>query len=172
MIRGAGLAALALLCAGPALAQATVSGLFAPATQSDIATVQGQIPTVATTTPTCIADTASIGTAMNQFAPANHTHCSKIRKQRVTGVATSSYAWTYPTAFPAGVVPVCQALVEDPSASTSDSYNVQVSGVPTNTQATFRIIRQSTGLLALLTGALSINPTPGNINLHLSCFEP
>lgn len=144
-----------------------------------ISAVQASIPTVSTTTPTCISDTAAIGTNMNQFAPANHTHCSKIRKLRVVGVTTASYTWTnYQNAagtalpFTAGVIPICQATVEDPANSANDSYNVEIAGVPSATSATFRIIRQTVGLLSLLTGALSLNSTPGTVNLHLTCFEP
>jgi len=44
--------------------------------------------------------------------------------------------------------------------------------VPTNTQCVFQIGRISSGLLSLLLGALSINPTAAIINLHLSALEP
>lgn len=168
------LIATGLILATPALAQnayppVDVSSLVTP---DQLAAVASMVPTMATTSPTCIADNASVGAAVNQFSPANHTHCSKIRKYRAVAVTTATYAWTYPTAFTTGIVPVCQAIVEDPANSANDSYNVEIAGVPTATSATFRIIRQSTGLLSLLTGALSINPTPGNVNLHLTCFEP
>lgn len=170
------LLAVALLAGSPALAQVAFPGAFVDttnlATKSDIAALQAAMPTVSTATPTCIADSAAVGTITNQFAPANHTHCSKIRKARITGVNTATYTWTYPVAFTAGVVPVCQAIVEDPANSATDVYNAQIGGAPTSTAAVFRITRQTTGLLALPTGALAINPTPGNVNLHLTCFEP
>jgi hypothetical protein len=130
------------------------------------------IPVATSATPTGVADASQQGANPKMFEPAGHVHASKARKQRVTGVNTATYTWTFPTAFGAGVVPICNAIVEDPANSATDSYNVQISGVPTNTQVTYRIIRQSSGLLSLLLGALSLNPTPGTINLHCSALEP
>lgn len=138
----------------------------------DVAALKVAMPVMATAVPPGVSDAGTAGAATNQFAGAGHTHASKTRKQRVTGVTTATYAWTYPTAFAVGVVPIVNGLVEDPANVASDSYNIQIVGVPTNTSCAFRIIRQTTGLLALLTGALSLNPTPGSVNLHLEAFEP
>jgi hypothetical protein len=58
------------------------------------------------------------------------------------------------------------------AAGTTDLFNVQLIGVPTNTKCTFQINRVSSGLLSLLTGALSINPTAVPVTLHLIALEP
>lgn len=137
-----------------------------------IAPVQASIPTMATATPPGVADSGTAGSNANQFTGPSHTHASKARKQRVTGVATATYVWTFPSAFGVGVVPICNGIVEDPANSATDSYNVQMVGAPSATQATFRIVRQTSGLFGLLLGAIGFNSTPGNVNLHLSALEP
>ncbi len=85
--------------------------------------------------------------------------------------AASTYTWTYPTPFPAGVTPMCNAIAQVASGNT-DLFNVQIVGTPTNTQCVFQINRVSAGLLALLLGALSLNPTPAAITLHMWAVEP
>lgn len=133
--------------------------------------VQALIPQPATSTPPGVSDSGTAGSAA-PYARADHTHASKARKQIVTmGSAATTYAWTYPTAFAAGVVPVVSAIVQVPTGNT-DLFNVQVMGVPTNTGCVFQINRVSGGLLALLTGALSINPTPIAATLHMLALEP
>lgn len=129
------------------------------------------IPQPATTMPPGVADSGALGTD-TRYALANHTHASKARKQRVTGITTATYTWTYPTPFTAGVTPIVQAIAEDPANSAVDLYNVQVIGVPTATSCQFRISRLTSGLFALLLGAIGFNVTPGNINLHCIALEP
>jgi hypothetical protein len=129
------------------------------------------VPLPAQTMPPGVADSGALGT-VQRYALENHTHASKARKQIVTmGSAASTYTWVYPTAFGAGVVPVCSAIVQV-SAGNQDLFNVQLSGVPTNTQCTFQINRVSAGLLSLLLGALSLNPTPVAATLHMIALEP
>lgn len=129
------------------------------------------IPQPATTMPPGVSDVGSIGTD-SKYALANHTHASKARKQIVTmGSAASTYTWVYPTAFGNGVVPICSAIVQV-SAGNQDLFNVQISGVPTNSQCTFQINRVSSGLLSLLLGALALNPTPVAATLHMIALEP
>lgn len=130
------------------------------------------IPTMATTAPPGVSDTGAPGTATNEYAGKFHTHASKARKQIIVmGSASTTYVWTYPVPFAAGVVPVCNGIAQVPNGTT-DLFNVQLMGTPTNTQATFQINRVSAGLLALLVGALSINPTPIAATLHLTALEP
>ena len=129
------------------------------------------IPTPATTMPPGVSDSGAVGSA-SPYARADHTHASKARKQIVTmPSAGMTFAWTYPTAFASGVVPIVSAIVQVPNGNT-DLYNVQVMGAPTNIGCVFQINRVSTGLLALLTGALSINPTPIAATLHMLALEP
>lgn len=155
------------------MAEINAAGLAQPAVKAivDQAIAALNIPTPAASTPPSVADAGAAGT-QTPYARADHTHASKARKQRVTGVNAATYKWTFGTPFGAGVVPICNAIVEDPANSASDSYNVQIVGVPTNTDVTFRVVRQSSGLLSLLLGALSFNPTPGTVNLHCIALEP
>lgn len=133
--------------------------------------VAALIPQPASNMPPGVADTGTPGSA-TPYARGDHTHASKARKQRVTGVATATYTWVYPTPFANGVVPICNAIVEDPADSSIDSYNAQIVGVPTATQCVFRLKRQTSGLFGLLTGALGFNPNAGNVNLHCTALEP
>lgn len=135
------------------------------------ATLESTMPTAASSVPPAVGDAGALGSAV-AFARGDHTHASKVRKQRVTGINAATYAWTYPVAFAAGVVPIVQAIAEDPSNSASDCYNIQVVGAPTATQTLFRIIRQTSGLFGLLLGAIGFNSTPGTINLNLIALEP
>lgn len=135
------------------------------------AAVQALIPQPASSMPPSVADTGAKGTSP-QYALADHTHASKARKQIVTmGSAATTYVWTYPVAFGAGVIPICNAIVQV-AAGNQDLFNVQILGTPTNTQCTFQINRVSAGLLSLLLGALSINPTPVAATLHMIALEP
>lgn len=129
------------------------------------------IPQPSTTMPPGVSDSGSVG-SNQRYALADHTHASRARKQRVLGVSTATYVWVYPSPFSTGVIPICNGIAEDPTDNANDSYNLQIAGVPTNTQCTFRIKRQSSGLLGLLLGAISFNPTPGTINIHCSALEP
>lgn len=129
------------------------------------------IPQPATVMPPGVADNGAVGND-SRYALANHTHASKARKQRLTmPSASATYTWTYPVAFDAGVVPIVSAIVQVASGN-QDLFNVQVVGTPTNTQCTFQINRVSAGLLSLLLGALSINPTPVAATLHMIALEP
>lgn len=133
--------------------------------------VQSLIPQPATTMPPGVNDSGAVGTG-TKYALENHTHASKARKQLLTmPSASTTYTWTYPTAFNVGTVPIVSAIVQVASGN-QDLFNVQVVGAPTNTQCTFQINRVSSGLLSLLTGALSINPTPVAATLHCIALEP
>ena len=136
----------------------------------DVQAIQDSIPRPSTAMPPSVADSGMVGTD-TRYALANHTHASKARKQiKIMPSAASTYVWVYPTAFDAGVVPVLNAIVQVP-AGTADLFNVQVVGTPSNTQATFQINRVSSGLLSLVAGALSVNPTPIAATLHLIALE-
>jgi len=129
------------------------------------------VPLPATNTPPGVADTGAKGSTL-RYALEDHTHASKARKQIVVmPSAATTYTWTYPTAFGAGVVPIVSAIVQVANGNT-DLFNVQIMGAPTNTQCTFQINRVSAGLLSLLLGALSINPTPVAATLHCIALEP
>lgn len=137
-----------------------------------LAEAQALVPQPAASAPPGVSDSGSRGSMQQQFAMADHTHASKARKQIVTmGSAATTYTWVYPVAFSAGVVPVVSGIVQV-AAGNQDLFNVQIIGTPTNTQCTFQINRVSAGLLALLLGALSINPNPVAATLHMIALEP
>lgn len=129
------------------------------ASQDQLDALRDTIPLSATTMPPGVADTGAQGAA-ERYARADHTHASKARKEiKLMPSATATYVWVYPVPFAPGTVPICNAIV-------------QVMGVPTNTQVTFQINRVSSGLLALLTGALALNPNPVAATLHMLALEP
>lgn len=129
------------------------------------------VPKPATAMPPGVSDNGSVGTD-SRYALADHTHASKARKQIVTmGSAASTYVWVYPIAFASGVVPIVSGIVQVASGN-QDLFNVQIIGSPTNTQCTFQINRVSGGLLAVLLGALSLNPTPVAATIHMIALEP
>lgn len=127
------------------------------------------LPQPATLASPGVADASVVGVA-SPYARMDHTHASKARKT-ISAVSASTYTWTYPTAFGAGVVPICNAIAQVASGTT-DLVNVQVQGTPTNTQCTFQITRYSQGLVGLVTGVLSVNSTPFSGSLHCIAFEP
>lgn len=124
-------------------------------------------PTTTSSGPPAVSDSGDNGTTPLLYAKADHTHASKVRKERKLGISTATMTWTYPTPFASGIVPVCQAIVEDPNNVATDSYNVQVVGTPTNTSCVFRIIRTSVVL-----GVLGLNATPGTVNIHAVALQP
>ena len=142
------------------------------------ATIPGGVPTLeqlnallplATTVPPAVSDTGAVG-GTSSVAPGDHTHPSKARKQRVA-VSTALFTWTFPTAFSAGVVPICNGIAESPG--TTDLINVQIEGTPTNTQCVFRITRYGQSVASLLgLTVLALNTSPATIMLHATAFQP
>lgn len=138
---------------------------------SDHANMLAMIPQPGSAVPPGVTDSGAVGSTV-PYARADHTHASKARKQIIVmPSAATTYSWVFPTPFAAGVTPIVSAIVQVPSGNT-DLFNVQVMGAPTNTGCVFQINRVSSGLLALLTGALSVNPTPIAATLHMLALEP
>lgn len=144
------------------------TSLNSKASQSALDAAVSSIPAPANAMPPAVSDSGAEG-AQARYAREDHTHASKVRKGKAS-VAAATYPWTYPTPFAAGVSPIVIGMAQ--SASGTDLFNVQLDGTPTNTGCTFRINRVSPGLLGLLLGALSINPTPASITLHMLALEP
>jgi len=128
-------------------------------------------PQPAQAAPPGVTDTGAQGT-INRYAMENHTHASKARKAIAPVTNSTTYTWTYPTAFGAGVVPICNGIAQT-AAGVTDLINVQIQGVPTNTQCTFVITRYQQSLASLLgLTILSLNTGGFTGNLHLIAFEP
>lgn len=150
----------------------TVGGLSTAlnfkASQSALDAVAATIPAAASAAPPAVTDASAKGAETTKYALADHTHAGKSRMARVA-CNTATLTWTFDPPFAAGVVPGCFGMAEKAG---TDLFNVQLDGLPTNTSAVFRVNRVSSGLLSLLLGALSINPTPASIFLHLFAREP
>lgn len=148
----------------PGVSQQQVAAMIAPYA------LASSVPTPASSAPPAVAVASAAGSDTAQYATADHTHASKTRRMVQAIPAASTYTWTYPTPFAAGVVPMVNAIAQVPSGTT-DLFNLQVVGTPTNTSCVFQVNRVSAGLLALLLGALSINPNPSAITLHMWAVE-
>lgn len=129
-------------------------------------------PSPSDTIPPGVSDSGALGNDM-RYALANHTHASRVRKWTVainSNVVT--YTWIYPTAFPNGVVPVCNGIAQT-APGVTDLVNIQIEGTPTNTQCVFRVTRYSQSFLSLLgINILGLNTSALPISLHMVALEP
>lgn len=92
------------------------------------------------------------------------------QKIRVQTAADGTYTYTYPIGYPAGYIPRLSAIVEATSGST-DVINIQVDGVPTNTQAKFRVTRTQQSVVSLI--GLTILSIPASVGvqwIHIEVF--
>lgn len=90
----------------------------------------------------------------------------------VTTTTAGTYTWTYPNAYASGVVPIVQSLAQGASGSTN-VVNVQLDGVPTNTQAKFRVTLTQLSVVSLIgLTILSVPTSPGAIVLHVEALAP
>ena len=94
------------------------------------------------------------------------------RAARVTTNAAGTYTWTYPTAFPSGVVPVISAIAEGPNPAGGVEVHVQLVGTPTNTQCTIQVMRTSAITVSLLGLTILQVATSVATNVHLFAVEP
>lgn len=130
-------------------------------------------PAPAIAAPPGVTDGSALGTMDAGYAMGNHTHASKARKAIQAITASGLFTWTFPTAFGAGVVPVCNAIAIC-TAGTTSLVNVQQEGDATSTQVTFRVTVYQQSVVALL--GLTILSTaaspPAGTKLSLLGFEP
>jgi len=127
----------------------------------------GLIPTAGTTTPPVIQESGVIGADM-QYARADHTHASNLRRGRQQCATDGSLTWVFDPPFAPGVVPRINALAET-GVGVTDVVNIQVEGTPTNTQAVLRVTRTSRSVVALI--GLTILSIPGSVGatwVHMS----
>ncbi|MET0373994.1 MAG: hypothetical protein ABW128_07015 [Rhizorhabdus sp.] len=122
--------------------------------------------------PPCISDVSAAGTAGTmQFAPFNHTHCSKARKSILTSAADGTVTFNY-SATPFTNPPVCAAVAEV-AAGVTDVINVQIVGTPTINSASFLVNRTQRSVVSLIgLTVLSIPAQPGVTKVHAICLEP
>lgn len=130
------------------------------------------VPAPSNITPPAVADSSATGTQAGMYALANHTHASKVRKERVLSAADGTITWTYSTPFGAGVTPRCFAVAEV-AAGITDVVNVQVVDTPTNTTCKFLVNRTNRSAVALLgLTILSVPSSPGATWVHVCALEP
>ncbi len=126
------------------------------------------VPQPATGTPPDIASTGEKGSTPMQYALANHTHASRLRRARLQSASDGSLTWTFSPPFDVGVIPTIQAIAET-GVGVQDVVNVQIEGVPTNTSVTVRVTRTQRSVVALL--GLTILSIPGSVGatwVHLT----
>lgn len=128
------------------------------------------VPQPSDLTPPAVADSGAKGANL-MYALADHTHASKVRKERLQSAADGTITWTYSTPFAAGVVPRCFAVAEVASGVT-DVVNVQVIDAPTNTQCKFLVNRTNRTVVSLLgLTILSVPSQPGVTWVHCCALE-
>lgn len=140
--------------------------------QASLDALAATIPLPSSTMPPGVADSGTVGTSP-RYALADHTHAAKVRKS-VAAIQSNvgTYTWTYPTAFAAGVAPLCNGIAQT-AAGITDLINIQIEGTPTNTQCVFRITRYSQSFLSLLgINILGFNTAAIPISIHMTAFEP
>lgn len=129
------------------------------------------IPLPADFSPPSVADASVTGADTLMFALADHTHASKVRRERVQCLADGTLLWTFSSPFGAGVVPRCFAVAEVANTIT-DVVNVQVIDTPTNSQCKFLVNRTVRSVVALLgLTILSVPTAPGVIWVHVCAIE-
>ncbi len=143
-----------------------------PASQAALDSLASQIPQPASISPPAVADSSALGTPQGLYALANHTHASKVRRERVQCAADGTLTWTFSTPFGAGVVPRCFAVAEVATGVT-DVVNVQVVDTPTNTQCKFLVNRTNRSVVSLIgLTVLSVPTQPGVTWVHVVAIEP
>lgn len=129
------------------------------------------VPQPSNVAPPSVQDASALGINQN-YALADHTHASKVRRERVVSNTDGTFTWTYSTPFGAGVVPRCFGVAEVP-AGVTDVVNVQVVDTPTNTQCKFLVNRTNRSVVALIgLTILSVPSSPGATPIHVCALEP
>lgn len=129
------------------------------------------VPLPANTAPPSVQDLSSLGSSQ-LYALADHTHASKLRRDRLQCNADGTLTWTYPTPFANGVIPRCAGCAEV-AAGITDVVNVQVVDTPTNTQCKFLVNRTNKSVVSLIgLTVLSVPASVGATWIHLFAFEP
>lgn len=94
-------------------------------------------------------------------------------RRAIITYAGADFTWTYPTAFPAGTVPVISAVVV---GRTTDNglLNCQIVGDPTNTSCRVRVNNVANSSVSLL-GIVNLNlfsQAPSGVKVHLVAYLP
>lgn len=98
---------------------------------------------------------------------------AEMPRRAILTYAGADLTWTYPTAFPAGVVPIIEALAA-PAATSTALFNVQLVGDPTNTSCKLRINTIPAASVSLL-GLVNLNlfqQAPSGVKVHLTARAP
>lgn len=96
-----------------------------------------------------------------------------IQRTRVQTNTAGLAAWTFPSAYGAGVVPVIEVVAEGPSDNSSEVV-AQLEGVPTNTGASVRATRSipTDITVGIVTYRLPVLTTAGATYVHIIASAP
>jgi hypothetical protein len=124
-------------------------------------------------TPPAISSDGAVGLQSTAYARADHTHPSKLRRAKIVTAADGTVTWTFSPPFDVGVVP-CVLAIAETATGVTDVVNVQLEGVPTNTQAVLRVNRTQRSVVALI--GLTVLSVPagsvGATTIHAAAFAP
>lgn len=96
------------------------------------------------------------------------------QRARLATASDGTITWTFATPFAAGVVPNVTHIAEAPTsgANSNANINVQLIGVPTNTQARVKVNVQTNTLSVVGLSVTAFTATPAGIVVHLSATAP
>lgn len=109
-------------------------------------------------------------------APGKDGKDAEMPRRSILTYAGADLTWTYPQAFPAGVVPVIEAVAVGPGSGSQAAqlYNVQLVGDPTNTSCKLRVNTVPSASVNLLgLGTLNLfQQAPTGAKVHVTARAP
>lgn len=134
------------------------------ATAADIQAVEAKIPQPAAAAPPAVQQDSSKGD-MPRYALENHTHESRLlaRRIRLTFNSNGEAIYTFPKAYPDGVVPIVSATAENTRGAAFRYDATVLEGSATNITATIVLTKTPRTLTVSLLGAvLSLFTNPAD----------
>ncbi len=126
-----------------------------------LAELSAAMPAPATSAPPPVAIDGATGANLS-YARADHTHESRLQARRiqVTPDANGRYVYTFPKAYPAGIIPIVTVTAETATGLTYRNDASLMEGSTSNTQTTILITK------------LNQNVVTGLLNAVLPVFAP
>lgn len=136
------------------------------------------VPTASTTTPPGVTEVGTAGTMTSVYALANHTHASKVRRERIlvpvtngAVVADVTFKNASGVATPFNNLPVC-AVTAETTLNDTNVVNAQIDGTPTVNGMRVRVTRTAIAVASLLGLNILSVPTQVATWTHYICIEP
>lgn len=113
------------------------------------------------------------GSGIRVLSDGTVTSVDTAQRARVQTAADGTLAWTIPSAFAQGVVPIAEVTGEDTAGST-DVVSCKLDGPPTNTTVKVRCSRGVRTPVISLGGLITLNfaASPGPLWVHLAARAP